>query len=567
MTEHHGGGPGTSRRPEHAPWMPAPSTAATGAAGQAGLLPGYRDFVLIARSDSSEVYRARQVGVDRPVAIKVLLLDDAEAIARFEREISITVTIGRQHPNIVTVIETETTVTGRPCIVMEFYDLGSLQDRLRAQGPLPWEDVLAAGTVVADALSFAHRHGVLHRDIKPQNILVLPTSYVVADFGIARPINAAHTSSVEWFSYHHASPETLDGERPTVSDDIWSVGSALFTLLDGRPPFASDDADEDTALAYMKRVRTGRARTLSRPDVPPGLVAIIDRCLRRERCERFPDAAALHDAFLALTSQVRAWAPPDAGAPTAPTHPARPGPGPPRAPATGTGARTGAAATGTHYPAGATMPGVMPPSAMANLVASAVAASGYTTEDSTTGSGRYLPPAAGVGAGKPSAPPAARPGRRTARIAFIAIMVVLIGATLGIGGTLAARLVRSDPGGGDVSEPDPSVAGPDGSAGGVTAAPTASPNINNPEIAPVITGLTREGTSALIQWQDPTGGEAQFVVVRVVGERGTGVLTVAPGTTEAVIDGLGPATGPDCFLIIAVLGPERGVSPTQCTED
>src|SRR5690606_1233079 len=117
-------------------------------------------------------------------------------------------------------------------------------------------EVLSVGTVVADALSFAHRHGVLHRDVKPQNILVLPTSYVVADFGIARPIDAARTTPVEWFSFRHASPEVLDGQPPAVADDIWSVGSTLFTLLDGAPPFATGVEAEDTALAYMRRVRT-----------------------------------------------------------------------------------------------------------------------------------------------------------------------------------------------------------------------------------------------------------------------------------------------------------------------
>jgi WD40 repeat protein len=267
---------------------------------QSTLLPGYRDFVPIARSGSSEIYRAQQDGLERPVAVKVLLLDDHEAVARFQREIAITVQLGRQHPHIVTVIDTGITATGRPCIVMEYYDQGSIHDRLKAYGPLPWEEVRAIGIVLADALSFAHRHGVLHRDVKPQNILVLPTSYVVADFGIARPIDAARTTSVEWFSLRHASPEALDGRPPSVADDIWSIGSTLFTLLDGRPPFSSDDDAEDTALAYMRRVRTEPPRPLLRPDVPPGLTAIIDRCLARPASHRYPDAATLHEALVAF---------------------------------------------------------------------------------------------------------------------------------------------------------------------------------------------------------------------------------------------------------------------------
>src|SRR5262249_37706765 len=148
-------------------------------------------------------------------------------------------------------------------------------DRLRTQGPLPAAEVVAVGTVVADALAFAHGQGVLHRDVKPQNILVLPTSYVLADFGIARRLDAGHSGSMERFSYRHAAPQVLDGESPAVSDDVWSLGSTLFTLLDGRPPFAADDPQEDTALAYLRRVRTAVPRELNRDDLPAGLVEVI----------------------------------------------------------------------------------------------------------------------------------------------------------------------------------------------------------------------------------------------------------------------------------------------------
>lgn len=96
-------------------------------------LRGYHDFTVVARSQGSVVYRARQVGLDRHVAVKVLLLSDAEAAARFQREIDITVRLGRQHPHIVTVIDSGVTGDGQPCIVMEYYDLGSLHD-LRAIG-------------------------------------------------------------------------------------------------------------------------------------------------------------------------------------------------------------------------------------------------------------------------------------------------------------------------------------------------------------------------------------------------------------------------------------------------
>jgi serine/threonine protein kinase len=571
-------------------------------------LPGYRDFVPIARSQGSEVYRAHQDGVDRPVAVKVLLLDDAEAIARFERELEITVQLGRQHPHIVNVIDTGTTPDGRPCIVMEHYDGGSLHDRLRAGGPLPWGEVLAAGTVVADALSFAHRHGVLHRDVKPQNILVLPTSYVVADFGIARRIDAARTASVEWFSFRHAAPQVLDGEPPAVADDVWSLGSTMFTLLDGLPPFATGDAGEDTALAYMRRVRTGRPRALSRRDVPAGLAAVIDRCLRHERADRFPDAAALHAALRDLAAETRAWAPPDAapapgtgtpapmgsrgdttsgldsrfagrragGPPVVPVHPstmvpqpapslpapampppaaarpsmpqpARPGPSgspPPQA----TAPRTVSGVDGATVKgptAGAS------PASLAQAVASAVAAGGYVAEETTTG---YTGPT-------PAA--TARPNY-AGRILVGAVIALVVGGVLGIGGTWVARLARE---GAPEAAGKPTAQAPAAAPTTPGQSPTTPPaNVNNTRIAPTISGLDRDGTSVLVRWRDPSKGQAQFIVVLVRDGRGEPVRQAPAGTTQILVEGLDGGAAPHCFLVIAVLGKERGLSPTRCTD-
>ena len=442
---------GPSTRSGRSDWMPGREPSHVDHSGPV-VLPGYRDFVLIARSDASEVYRAHQAGVARPVAVKVLLLDDDEAIARFERELDITVSLGRQHPHIVTVIDTGTTNTGRPCIVMEFYDLGSLHDRLRARGPLPWSEVLEAGTVVADALSFAHRHGVLHRDVKPQNILLLPTSYVVADFGIARPIDAGHTSSVEWFSVRHASPQVIDGLAPTMADDIWSLGSTLFTLLDGRAPFAADNGEDDAALAYMRRVRTGQPRSLRRPDVPPGLASVIDRCLARERSDRFPTAAAVHEALRALAAETRAWAPPVPAISTeAAVASARPAifAEQPQSVAVPAVWQTAAAPPQTAAPpvtwappqvhpavaddsTGATVAGVRSPSEMANLVASIVEAGGYAPGDVTgeqTTAGGY---------GSRTVNPQRR--RRIGRLVMICLAALLAGGVIGIGILAVSRL-------------------------------------------------------------------------------------------------------------------------------
>ncbi|MBN9618133.1 MAG: serine/threonine protein kinase, partial [Actinobacteria bacterium] len=285
----------------------APPTVAKPDPGS--LLTGYRDFTVVARGGDSIVYRAHQDALDRDVAVKVVLLDDAESIARFRRELAITVRLGRQHPNIMTVLATGTTTDGQPCLVMDYVELGSLQNRLAERGPLPVSEVVAAGTVVADALAFAHAQGVLHRDVKPQNVLVLPTSYVLADFGLARAIDAGHSSSLERFSYRHAAPQILDGEAPTVADDVYSLGSTLFTLLDGRPPFAADDPDEDSALGYLRRARTEQPRRLQRDDLPPALAETVMRCLARERADRFATADDLRAALTAVPTETRSWSP------------------------------------------------------------------------------------------------------------------------------------------------------------------------------------------------------------------------------------------------------------------
>lgn len=257
-------------------WAPQPGAADAKQANELRLA-GYSDFALVAEGGEGTVYRARQDG------------------------------LGRRHPHIVTVLDTGTPPGGRPCIVMEYYDAGSLHDRLRARGPLPVAEVVAAGVAVADALAFANADGFLHRDVKPQNILVLPTSYVLADFGIARMADAGNTTSLQLVSYRHAAPQMIDGVEPSALDDLWSLGSTLFTLLDGEPPFSSDDAD--TMLPYLERVRSAEPRAVRRSDVPPELTAVLVRCLSKRREDRFPDAAALRSALAAINTETQGWTP------------------------------------------------------------------------------------------------------------------------------------------------------------------------------------------------------------------------------------------------------------------
>jgi serine/threonine protein kinase len=559
-------------------------------------LEGYRDFVAVARGGDSVVYRARQNGLDRYVAVKVLLLDEPAAVARFQRELEITVRLGRQHPHIVTVLDTGVTTAGQLCIVMEYYDLGSLHDRLRAHGPLAADEVVTAGTLVADALAFAHAQGVLHRDVKPQNILVLPTSYVLADFGIARRVDAGHSASLERFSYRHAAPQVLDGASPTVADDVWSLGSTMFTLLDGRPPFAADDPAEDTALAYLRRVRTDQPRALSRTDLPLGLAAVIARCLEKDPADRYPDAVGLGEALADVQSEARAWAPPPQKA--APSPSTQPIPSAPPPVASAPVEHTPTAAPPPIAPLVAPLPVSMspvstsapstPPASGAPVFAlpastvdgdawappvvrPAVAPSALVHLD--TGDQRPLPVAPdpeATGSPEPEAPDepsqdATRDGVRWRRLAILATVAVLLGAGIGLGGTWLLSL-------GGTARPTSSSTPltQDGRPVGTFSGPVPSgtgppqPDVGDPRLAPVIIGAQDQGTSVVLTWRDPTDGQATFIVVQVVGSTANALRQLAPGTTHTTVDGLDPTAAQYCFAVVALVGQDRAASATRC---
>ncbi len=520
-------------------------------------LEGYADLVEIGRGGDSVVYRARDLAVDRDVAIKVLAVDDPARAERFVREIEITVSLGRQHPNIVTVLAIGTTASGRPAIVMDYFERGSLHDQLRDRGPLAVDEAVAAGVVVADALSFAHAHGVLHRDVKPQNVLVLPTSWVLADFGIARLIDTEHTASVETFTYRHASPQLLDGLAPTPADDIWSLGSTLFTLLDGRPPFASDDPDDDSALAYLRRVRTQERRDLARHEGqgdPDQVMTIVDRCLAKDLAERWASAGELRDALAGV--QVHGWEPgatmvPLTAAPTPvrSVTPHRPEPAaveeqpdplrvpapvePPAPPVTdSTNERPG--------PVEAPEPVVAEPTPLAL----SVLAHGATVADAEPTGTRpagldgvddamAVPPRhRGPGTDATGGSPTARPHRRRRTLLILAAAALLIGATLGlIGSLLRDDDPANDPAGTgpqDGGEPVPTMSAEPSQTG------EPQPQVENPDLAFDFLDLTSDGVTLTLEWNDPADGEGTFVLSETFPEE-VFIRQFAPGTTKAKV--------------------------------
>ncbi|MCE7000676.1 serine/threonine protein kinase [Saccharothrix sp. S26] len=523
-------------------WAPPPGPSG---AAQAVVLPGYSDFRLVAHGGEGTVYRATQDGLGRDVAVKVLDVTDQDTVSRFHRELEITVRLGRQHPHIVTVLDTGV-IAGRPCIVMEYYDLGSLHGRLRQRGPLPVHEVVAAGIAVADALAFAHGQGILHRDVKPQNILVLPTSYVLADFGIARGADAAHTASLRMVSYRHAAPQMVDGRPPAAADDLWSLGSTLFTLLDGQPPFASENPGEDTMLGYLGRVREAAPRSLLRRDVPVELVAIILRCLRKEREERFPDAASLRAALASVpTSPPQSTVDPERTAAVRLEVPER-------------------------YPDGPTqLPDFGPKPVVEAAPEPAVAAPEPLktwTEDLADLTVRHhtehrppVPPPPPPLVELPEPPPS-RP-RRSWKLA--AASAVFVGVAVGVALSLPGRSE-------EVASPPSSVT----SSVTTTVAPTtvtttaSLPQGGDPRFTPVLKRLEDDGDRIELIWTDPSEGRAQFVVVDVTGSSPKPLVTVAAGATSHVLEDLEPRAPQYCFQVLAIglddPATQRGASARTC---
>jgi eukaryotic-like serine/threonine-protein kinase len=235
----------------------------------------------------SSVYRAYDRQLERRVALKILherYVGDDEYVERFRREARAAAKLS--HPNIVAVLDRGED-EGRQFIVYEYVHGENLKQRVARTGALPVSDVVRYGLAIARGLGFAHEHGLVHRDVKPQNVLVNGDgTAMVTDFGIARSLDVelgvTLTGTVLGTS-GYISPEQANGRKVDERTDVYSLGVVLFELLTGNLPF---DGDNFVTVA-MRHVSEAPPAVLERrPDAPPRLAAALDRALAKDPAER-----------------------------------------------------------------------------------------------------------------------------------------------------------------------------------------------------------------------------------------------------------------------------------------
>jgi hypothetical protein len=271
----------------------------------------------LGRGGMGVVLLARDLSLDRPVALKLLptlLATQPVLRERFLREAR--TAAGLSHPHVVPIHAVEEH-EGLAFIAMAFVDGETLAERVRRTGPLPPREAARILREVAWALAYAHGRGIVHRDIKPDNIMIERGSgrALVTDFGIARPVERSSTTdrlTLEGQLLGTAafmSPEQAAGEPVDGRSDLYSLGAVGFYVLSGRAPF-----DEGTieALLVARFTKAAPPVATARPDVPAALATVIDRCLARQPYDRYPSAEAVAEALAESSAAdgVRDIAPP-----------------------------------------------------------------------------------------------------------------------------------------------------------------------------------------------------------------------------------------------------------------
>src|SRR3954463_10188703 len=255
----------------------------------------------------AEVWCAEDEVLSRRVALKLLgyrFAGDLEFRERFRRDAQ--ASAGLTHPNIVGIFD-RSEWEGTPYIAMELVDGQTLKELVTERGPLPLETAVGLTEHIRRALASAHRRGIVHRDVKPQNVILDPEGQAkVADFGIARAGNSEMTQAGTIVgTVQYLSPEQANGDPVDARSDLYSAGIVLYELLTGQPPF---DGEAPIAIALKHLNERPAPPGQMRPGIPPALEAVVRRSREKARARRYQPAdefiAALEAARRAPTRQI-----------------------------------------------------------------------------------------------------------------------------------------------------------------------------------------------------------------------------------------------------------------------
>ena len=252
----------------------------------------YEILEVLGTGGMAVVYKARCHRLNRLVAIKILREEytrDEEFRRRFHEESQTVATLS--HPNIVSVYDVSTT-DDADYIVMELIDGITLKQYMEKKGVLNWKETLHFAIQIGKALDHAHSRGIIHRDIKPHNVMVLKNGSVkVTDFGIARVMSKSNTLTKEALgSVHYISPEQAKGGRVDNRSDLYSLGVVMYEMMTGRPPY---DGESPVAVAIQHINCKATMPSILNPNIPGGLEQIIVRAMENNPTDRYPSAGAM----------------------------------------------------------------------------------------------------------------------------------------------------------------------------------------------------------------------------------------------------------------------------------
>ena len=266
----------------------------------------YQIIKSIGEGGMANVYLAYDTILDRNVAVKVLrgdLATDEKFVRRFQREALSASSLS--HPNIVEVYDVGED-NGQYYIVMEYIEGKQLKQLLKKRGKLTISEVIDIMLQISDGLSVAHDNYIIHRDIKPQNIMILENGLVkITDFGIAMAMNSTQltqTNSVMG-SVHYLPPEQANGKGSTLQSDIYSMGILMYELLTGELPYKGDNAVE-IALKHLKEPLPSVREKV--PEVPQSVENIIIKATAKNPKNRYPDARAMNEDLRTCLDESRA---------------------------------------------------------------------------------------------------------------------------------------------------------------------------------------------------------------------------------------------------------------------